>query len=50
MVNPDSSEVNPIFNRHSTAALGGEKTARQALRDAQDEINVVFARRPADLR
>ena len=49
-VNPDSVEVNPIFNRHSTAAFNGEKTARQALRDAQDEINVVFGRRPADLR
>jgi multiple sugar transport system substrate-binding protein len=50
MVNPDSAEVNPIFNRHSTAAFNGEKTARQALRDAQDEMNVVFGRRPADLR
>ena len=50
MVNPDSTEVNPIFNKHSTAAFNGEKTARQALRDAQDEINVVFGRRPADLR
>ncbi len=50
MVNPDSTEVNPIFNKHATAAQNGEKTSRQALRDAQDEINVVFGRRPADLR
>ncbi|HEU5314539.1 MAG TPA: sugar ABC transporter substrate-binding protein [Chloroflexota bacterium] len=50
MVNPDSTEVNPIFNKHSTAAFNGEKTARQALRDAQEEMNVVFNRRPADLR
>ena len=50
MVNPDSTEVNPIFNRHATAAMDGQKTAAQALRDAQAEINVVFGRRPADLR
>jgi len=50
MVNPDSIEVNPIFSKHANAAQNGEKTSRQALRDAQEEINVVFGRRPADLR
>jgi hypothetical protein len=50
MVSQDSAGVNPVFIRHSAAAFGGEETARQALRNARDEINAVLGRRPADLR
>ena len=50
LANPDSAGANPVFNRHATAAFGGDVTAPQALRDARDELNAGFGRRPADLR
>jgi multiple sugar transport system substrate-binding protein len=50
IVTPDTTEMNRIHNVHATAAFEGKKTARQALKDSADEINAVFARRPADLR
>lgn len=50
MVNPDQAEVGPAFTKHASAAWAGEKTTRQALRDAADEIDIIFARRPTELR
>jgi multiple sugar transport system substrate-binding protein len=50
LVNPDSGETWPEHVKHATAALAGEKTARQALRDSADALNAIFSRRPADLR
>lgn len=49
-VNPDSGETWSAHNKHSAEAFEGKKTARQALRDSAEALNIIFSRRPAELR
>lgn len=50
LVNSEATEAWAEHAKQANPALEGLKSARQALKDSADALNVIFARRPADLR
>lgn len=49
-VNPDATEAWKAHTKEAAAAFDGTKTPREALRDSAAALNIIFDRRPANLR